>query len=87
MKKYEQTQNAEDLKAADQGRQNAEEFKKREKDILEKLELKQLEEGKSLMEDESAVEELKELDDLVNQDKEEKKKGNDIFSDPGLLEF
>ncbi len=86
LKKYEQTQNADDLKAADQWRQSGEEFKKREKDILEKLELKQLEEGKSLMEDESAAEELKDLD-LADQEEEEKKKGNDIFSDPGFLEF
>ncbi len=87
LKKYEQTQSAEDLNAANQWRQSGEEFKKREKDILEKIELKQLEEGKSLIEDESAAEELKDLEGIVDQDEEEKKKGNDIFSDPGFLEF
>jgi len=87
LKKYEATQNQDELKAAEQWRQSAEEFKKREKDILEKLELKQLEEGTSLLDDESSAEELKELDDLVEQEEQEKKKGNDIFTDPGFLEF
>jgi hypothetical protein len=86
LKKYDESQSPSDIDAAERWRQSSEEFKRREKDILERIELKELEEGDSSISEEDLDKELEGLN-LSNKSGDEKHPGNDIFTDPGFLEF
>src|SRR5271157_3251640 len=78
LKRYGETQEPSDIDAAERWRQSSEEFKRREKDILERIELKELEEGDSTISEEDLD---KELEGLNLTDKgDEKHPGNDIFT-------
>ena len=85
LKRYGENKNPNDVDVAERWRQSADEFKRREKDIMEKIDLKELEEGDSSISEEELNKELAGLD--LNDKGEEKHPGNDIFTDPGFLEF
>lgn len=89
LKEYAEDNDPAHIDNAEEWKQKTEHWRRLEKDTLQKLDLKELEDG--ILEDGSIVEDFQDedyMEEVEGMPKQKKKKETeDIFSDPGFLEF